>query len=92
MKLTQEFLRKAIYWIVCKYMMDDFKREQSSSKRALLGGFIDRWMNKAPEFLIFDELLKNKDYSIVTDTFFYNAVSLIFHHYFFKIFSLFIFV
>ncbi len=46
-ELTEEFLRKTIYWIVCKYMMDDFKREQSSSKRALLGGFIDRWMNKA---------------------------------------------
>ena len=72
MKLTQEFLRNAIYWIVCKYMMDDFKREQSSSKRTLLGGFIDLWMNKAPEFLIFVELLKNKDYSIVTDTFFYT--------------------
>lgn len=71
-ELTEEFLRKTIYWIVCKYMMDDYKREQSSSKRALLGGFIDRWMNKAPEFLIFDELLKDKDYSIVADTFFYT--------------------
>lgn len=72
-ELTEEFLRKTINWIVCKYMMDDFKREQSSSKRALLGGFIDRWMNKAPEFLIFNELLKNKDYSVVNDTFFYTT-------------------
>ena len=52
--------------------MDKFKREQSSSKRALLGGFIDRWMNKAPEFLIFDELLKTKSYSAINDTFFYT--------------------
>ncbi|MBR2558154.1 MAG: hypothetical protein IKE95_07305, partial [Methanobrevibacter sp.] len=70
--LTDDFLKKAIYWIICKYDMDEFKREQSSSKRALLGGFIDRWMNKAPEFLIFDELLKDKNYSAVNDTFFYT--------------------
>ena len=68
--LTDDFLKKAIYWIICKYDMDEFKREQSSSKRALLGGFIDRWMNKAPEFLIFNELLKDKDYSAVNDSFF----------------------
>ena len=70
--LTDDFLKKAIYWIICKYDMDEFKREQSSSKRALLGGFIDRWMNKDPEFLIFDELLKDKNYSAVNDTFFYT--------------------
>ena len=71
-QLTKEFLKTTIYWIICKYEMDDFTREQSSSKRSLLGGFIDRWMNKAPEFLIFDELLKNKDYSAVNDIFFYT--------------------
>ena len=71
-ELTEEFLKKTLYWIICKYDMDEFKREQSSSKRALLGGFIDRWMNKAPEFLIFDELLKDKNYSAVNDTFFYT--------------------
>lgn len=71
-ELTEEFFKKTLYWIICKYNMDEFKREQSSSKRALLGGFIDRWMNKAPEFLIFDALLKNKNYSAINDTFFYT--------------------
>ena len=70
--LTDEFLKKTIYWIICKFNMDEFKREQSSSKQALLGDFIDRWMNKAPEFLIFNELLKDKDYSAVNDSFFYT--------------------
>ena len=71
-ELTEEFLKKILYWIICKYKMDEYTREQSSAKRALLGGFIDRWMNKAPEFLIFDELLKDKDFSVIMDTFFYN--------------------
>ena len=71
--LNKEFLKVIVYWIICKYNMDEFKREQSSSKTALLGGFIDRWMNKAPEFLIFDKLLENKDYSAIADTFLYDS-------------------
>ena len=71
-ELTEEYFKKTIYWIICKYNMDEFKREQSSSKQALLGGFIDRWMNKAPEFLIFSKLLEDKNYDVVTDTFFYT--------------------
>lgn len=70
--LTEDFFKKILYWIICKYDMDEFRREQSSSKRALLGGFIERWMNRAPEFLIFDELLKDKNYSAINDFFFYT--------------------
>ena len=70
--LTEDFFKKILYWIICKYDMDEFRREQSSSKRALLGGFIERWLNKAPEFLIFDELLKDKNYSAINDFFFYT--------------------
>ena len=71
-ELTKEFLKRNVYWIICKYELDEFRREQSSSKRALLGGFIDRWMNKSPEFLIFDEILKEKNYSAINDMFLYN--------------------
>ena len=28
--LTEDFLKKTIYWIICKYEMDEFKREQST--------------------------------------------------------------
>lgn len=72
-ELTEDFFKKILYWIICKYDMDEFRREQSSSKRALLGGFIERWLNKAPEFLIFDELLKDKNYSAINDLFFYTS-------------------
>lgn len=70
--LNKDYLKKIVYWTICKYKMDKFTREQSSSKQSLIGGFIDRWMNRAPEFLIFNELLKEKEYDVVIDNYFYT--------------------
>ena len=72
-ELNDRYFKEIVYWCVCKYMMDDYKREQSSSKQSLLGGFIDRWLNTAPEFLIFDELLCEEDYTVITDSFIYSS-------------------
>lgn len=72
--LELDDLKEIIYWIILKYNEDDFHQQQASSRRDLLGGFIDRWVNKIPESIIFDKLLeeKDKEYSVVTDYFLYG--------------------
>jgi hypothetical protein len=37
-----------------------------------IGGFCDRWVNKAEEFIVFRELLKNKEYEATIDYFLYG--------------------
>lgn len=65
-------LKRLIYWIVCKFKEDEFHHQASSAKSDLIGGFFDRWFNRAPEFLIFRELLKEKDYDVAIDNFLYG--------------------
>jgi len=65
-------LKRVIYWIICKFKEDEFHHEATSSKSDLIGGFFDRWFNRAPEFLIFTELLKEKEYDVVIDNFLYG--------------------
>ena len=67
-----ENLRKLIYWITLKFKEDEFHHQASSAKSDLIGGFYDRWFNRAPEFLIFNKLLKDKNYDVVIDNFFYG--------------------
>jgi hypothetical protein len=45
-------LKKLVYWIICKFKEDEFHHQASSVKSDLIGGFFDRWFNRAPEFLI----------------------------------------
>ena len=42
----------------------------------MLGGYIDRWINKIPENLLFNNLLlKDKNYKVINDYFIYGAKS-----------------
>lgn len=68
---TKKDLKKITYWIVSKFQVDEYHHNFSGGKRDLIGAFIDRWINRAPEFLIFNKLLEDKNYSVVTDTFLY---------------------
>jgi len=68
---TFEYFKKYIYWTICKFKEDEF-HYGIVGKRDLIGGFFDRWLNRAPEFLIFDKLLQNRSYSIVLDNFLYG--------------------
>lgn len=70
-KFEKDHLKKLIYWIMCKFKADKF-HQGLSGKRDLIGGFFDRWLNRAPEFLIFDKLLENKNYQVVLDNFLYG--------------------
>ena len=71
-KFEEKDLKRLIYWIVCKFKEDEFHHQASSTKQDLIGGFFDRWFNRAPEFLIFRKLLENKDYDVAIDNFLYG--------------------
>ena len=71
-KFEEKELKRLLYWIVCKFKEDEFHHQAASTKSDLIGGFFDRWFNRAPEFLIFDELLKDKKYDVIIDNFLYG--------------------
>ncbi len=70
-EITKEDLRKIVYFILMKFRADSLHVQGTSSKRDLLGGYIERWFNKVAETVIFDDLLKNKEYNVVSDYFLY---------------------
>jgi|TARA_Y100000310_G_C20687177_1_gene819832 hypothetical protein len=71
-KFEEKDLKRLIYWIVCKFKEDEFHHQAASAKSDLIGGFFDRWFNRAPEFLIFRELLKDRGYDVAIDNFLYG--------------------
>ena len=73
--LTEDILRETCYWIIFKFLIDPYHKQQNSSRSDLIGGFIDRWLNRIPETLIFDYLLENKvkkNCHVINDTFLYT--------------------
>ncbi len=74
-EFTRDDLIKICYWIVLKYREDNYHQQNAGSRRDLLGGFFDRWINRAPESLIFKQLLKDKTYDVVNDYFIYDSKS-----------------
>jgi len=68
-------LRRIVYWTICKFRTDEFHHSTLSWKRDLIGGFLDRWVNRATEFVVFKNLLSGKNYYAVTDFFFYGQAT-----------------
>lgn len=58
-----------------KYSSDSLHMQGTSSKRDLVGGFIERWLNKLAETAVFDNLLQDKPYKAIPDYFIYNNES-----------------
>lgn len=78
-KLSEDFLMEACYWIINKYRVDGYHTQQNSSRGDLIGGFIDRWINRIPETLIFNALFErewgdknDEKITVVNDTFLYT--------------------
>ena len=67
-----EDLKKILYFILMKFQTDSLHMQGTSSKRDLLGGYIERWFNKSAENIVFDDLLKDKDYTVIPDYFLYD--------------------
>ncbi len=71
-EITKDDLRKIIYFILMKFKGDPMHRQGTSAKRDLIGGYIERWFNKVAETVVFDDLLKGKNYRVVCDYFIYS--------------------
>lgn len=71
-EITADDLKKIIYFILMKFQTDSLHMQGTSSKRDLLGGYIERWFNKSAENIVFDGLLKDKPYTVIPDYFLYN--------------------
>lgn len=71
-EITKEELSRIIYFILMKFRGDPLHMQGTSSKRDLIGGYIERWVNKIAETAIFDNLLKDKKYKALPDYFVYG--------------------
>lgn len=65
-------LETFLYWISQKYREDSYHRNSSSGKDDMLGAFYDRWTSRLSEYVIFEELLENKEYSPIIDFYLYD--------------------
>jgi hypothetical protein len=74
--VTKRDILPLIYFIVSMFQQENNHRQGTSSKSDMLGGYIDRWINKIPENLLFNNLLlKDKNYKVINDYFIYGAKS-----------------
>lgn len=75
-EINTEDIKPLLYFIISMFQQENIHRQGTSSKNDLMGGFIDRWINKISESLIFNKyLLKDKNYSVINDYFVYGAKS-----------------
>ena len=72
LKITPEKLIEAVYFAMQMFRSDSIHLQGTSTKRDLIGGYIDRWINKVAERIIFDWILEERSYSAVTDYFLYR--------------------
>jgi len=74
--IKKEDIKPLLYFIIAMFQQENTHRQGTSAKSDLIGGFIDRWINKIPEDMIFNKfLLKDKPYSAINDYFVYGAQS-----------------
>lgn len=74
--VTKDDVMPLIYFIVSMFQEENSHRQGTSSKSDYLGGYLDRWVNKLPESLLFNKiLLQSKDFKVVNDYFIYGAGS-----------------
>lgn len=74
--VSKEDIKPVLYFIISMFQQETIHRQGTSSKSDLIGGFIDRWINKISEDLIFRKhLLLDKNYSVVNDYFIYGNQS-----------------
>lgn len=67
-QVSKSYILPLMYFIISKFQDENVHMQGISSKSDLIGGYIDRWINKLPENLIFNKfLLKDKSYSVIND-------------------------
>src|SRR5699024_3906381 len=72
--ITRDDLLPLMYFIVSIYQQGKTHRQGISAKSDLIGGYIDRWINKLPENIIFNKILcADKNYKVINDYFIYGT-------------------
>jgi hypothetical protein len=71
-EITRDVLERMVYFVLLKYAGDPLHHQGTSAKRDLIGGYIERWLNRIAETTIFDHLLEDKKYKAVSDFFLYK--------------------
>ncbi|MBZ5482408.1 hypothetical protein JGU65_24800 [Bacillus sp. T_4] len=75
--ITSEEFNKFIYFALSKFEHDPLHTQGTSSKSDYIGGFIDRWINRISEELIFNKLLlADRTYKAGIDYFLYDNQSM----------------
>lgn len=75
-EIRVEDIKPLVYFIISMFQQENTHRQGTSSKSDLIGGYLDRWINKIPENIIFNKLLlKDKPYKVVNDYFIYGSKS-----------------
>ena len=72
-EITDDELKKIVYFTTMLFKADSLHMQGTSAKSDLIGGYLERWVNKSAESIIFDELLKDKSYEAVCDYFLYSG-------------------
>ena len=72
--VTIDDLKLIVYFVINKFLTDPLHLQGTSSKRDLIGGFLDRWVNKASEYLLLNRILESKkrEYRVVSDFYLYT--------------------
>lgn len=71
-EITKNDLYRTCYWATLKYKNDENHYQKVGNRSENIGCYLDHWIQKLPEKLILEKLMKEKDYSIVEDNFIYG--------------------
>lgn len=68
-------LKLITYFAINKFLIDPLHHQGTSSKRDFIGGFLDRWINRAAEYLFLNYILeeKNREYNVASDFYLYSS-------------------
>jgi hypothetical protein len=73
-EIKKEDVYPLILFIIAMYQQEKVHRQGTSSKEDSLGGFIDRWINKLPETILFNQMiLKDAEFEVISDFFLYSS-------------------
>lgn len=66
--ITVDDLKKIVYFTLAKVEFNPYHHQGTVAKSDYIGGYIDRWVNKLSEHVIFNKfLLAEKEYKAIND-------------------------
>ncbi len=72
-EITNEDFMPLLVWCMHKFQLDPQSRISIGGRADKIGGFIDRFSNTCANWIIFNHLLRQKNFKVESDLFFYDA-------------------